>query len=436
MKPTPSSSTTAQQVPRPEPVPPGADESSRPMEQQHSERTVANAKDRYRTIFENLNAPVILIDPAGRIENLNRSAAALFAPTTTPGGHSCRSPDQALPELPWLTAALAAMDAGDSVELELGLDLETTVGRRCFQVHLNRLADGSGTFTGTLAILNDETELRRSETRMRTLVDNLRRSNADLENFAYIASHDLQEPLRMVTSYLQLLERRCGERLDADGRDFLHFAVDGARRMKTLIFDLLTFSRAGRSDKAFVATDLNGVLRQVKQHLGPAIAESGARIAYPVLPTLAADPTQMVQLFQNLLSNAIKFRGNRPPQIRIDVQEEGSHWRFTVQDNGIGIAPQYHEQIFAIFQRLHGKNDIPGTGIGLALCRRIVERHGGRIDVESTEGAGATFRFTLGKEHPDMFSKSRPIEILLVEDNPAERPPTELPERIRGRLNP
>ncbi len=377
-----------------EQVPPDTGESDRPMEQQPSDRTVATAENRYRTIFENLNAPVILIDRAGRIENLNRAAAALFAPTTPSRG-------QARPELPWLTAALAAMAGGDTVELGLGLELETTTGRRYFQVNLKRLSDGSGQFTGTVAILNDVTDLRRTETRMRTLVGNLRRSNADLENFAYIASHDLQEPLRMVTSYLQLLERRCGDHLDADGRDFLHFAVDGARRMKTLIFDLLTFSRAGRSDKAFVATDLNEVLRQVRQHLGPAITESGARIEFPVLPTLAAEPTQMVQLFQNLLSNAIKFRGGRPPRIRIDVRDGGSHWHFAVQDNGIGIAPQYQERIFTIFQRLHGKSDIPGTGIGLALCRRIVERHGGRIDVESTEGAGATFRFTLGKEHPE-----------------------------------
>jgi signal transduction histidine kinase len=227
----------------------------------------------------------------------------------------------------------------------------------------------------------------------------LQRSNAELEQLAYVASHDMQEPLRMIASYLQLVEQRYQDKLDADGREFIGYAVDGAKRMQVLINDLLTYSRVGTKAKPFGPVALQTVMDTVLAHLQIAIGESGARIeiASP-LPQVLGDSTQLVQLMQNLVANAIKFRGHAVPQVRIDCVDEGPAWRLCVRDNGIGIEPAYFERIFVLFQRLHGRGAYPGTGIGLALCKRIVERHGGRIWVESAPGQGSAFCFTL--PHP------------------------------------
>ena len=226
----------------------------------------------------------------------------------------------------------------------------------------------------------------------------LARSNAELEQMAYVASHDLQEPLRMVASYLQLLEQRYGGRLDADAHEFIEFAVDGAKRMQALIDDLLSYSRVGTKAKPLQATDCDAVMKMALQSLRMAIEESGAQIQCAPLPKVKGDAAQLAQLFQNLLANAIKFRGEQTPRIEVRVAPEEEFWRFEVQDNGIGIAPEYFERIFVMFQRLHNRSKYPGTGIGLAICKKIVERHGGRIWVESAPGPGVVFKFTLPKE--------------------------------------
>ena len=239
---------------------------------------------------------------------------------------------------------------------------------------------------------------KRWETQLSEKANELARSNDELERFAYVASHDLQEPLRMVASYLQLLERRYADNLDGDARDFIAYAVDGATRMKRLINDLLAYSRVGSQGKDFEATNLNLVLGQAHINLQAAIEESGALISHAEMPTVMADETQMAQLFQNLLANAIKFRKqDQAPQIDISVKELDNDWQFAVQDHGIGIDPQYAERIFIIFQRLHAKDEYSGTGIGLAVSKRIIERHGGRIWVESQPGEGSTFYFTMPK---------------------------------------
>jgi len=227
----------------------------------------------------------------------------------------------------------------------------------------------------------------------------LQRSNAELEQLAYVASHDMQEPLRMIASYLQLVEQRYQDKLDADGREFIGYAVDGAKRMQVLINDLLTYSRVGTKARPFEPVNLQAVVETALTHLRIAIGESGARVevAGP-LPQVQGDATQLVQLMQNLIANAIKFHGSAPPEVHVDCTDEGAAWRVCVRDNGIGIEPAYFERIFVLFQRLHGRGAYPGTGIGLALCKRIVERHGGRIRVESTPGQGSAFCFTL--PHP------------------------------------
>jgi signal transduction histidine kinase len=223
----------------------------------------------------------------------------------------------------------------------------------------------------------------------------LQRSNTEFEQLAYVASHDMQEPLRMIASYLQLLAQRYQGRLDADADEFIGYAVDGAKRMQALINDLLAFSRVGTKARPFAPTDCNGVLRTALADLRIAIEECGAQVVADDLPTVAGDASQLVQLFQNLLSNAIKFRNDGVPHIAVRVEPAGDRWSFSVSDDGIGIAPEYFERIFILFQRLHGRRQYAGTGIGLAICKKIVERHGGRIEVESRPGQGATFRFTL-----------------------------------------
>ncbi len=238
-------------------------------------------------------------------------------------------------------------------------------------------------------------ERKRMEVTLREKTEKLARSNEDLEQFAYVASHDLQEPLRMVASYVQLLARRYEGKLDADANDFIHFAVDGAVRMRKLINDLLTYSRVGTQGKELSPTDSEAALAQSVNDLKVTIEENGALVTHDPLPTVMADRPQLGQLFQNLIGNAIKFRGNEPPRVHISASQNGSGWIFSVRDNGIGIAPEYSERIFIIFQRLHSRQEYAGTGIGLAICKKIVERHGGHIWVESEVGKGATFYFSL-----------------------------------------
>lgn len=233
------------------------------------------------------------------------------------------------------------------------------------------------------------------EQRVTERTEELSHSNADLERFAYVASHDLQEPLRMVSSYLQLLEKRYKNQLDNDASDFIGYAVDGANRMKTLINDLLSYSRIGTKGKEFNSFDCNIILERVLSTLKLAINEAKAEIIHDPLPIIMADEIQVEQLFQNLIGNAIKFKSNHIPKIRIGIKKELDNWVFSIQDNGIGIDPQFFDRVFVIFQRLHSRSEYPGTGIGLAISKLIVERHGGRIWIESEPEKGSTFYFTI-----------------------------------------
>jgi len=224
--------------------------------------------------------------------------------------------------------------------------------------------------------------------------EELARSNRDLEQFAYVASHDLQEPLRMVATYTQLLAERYQGKLDENADKYIHYAVEGALRMQTLVKDLLAFSRVGRKQETLRETDCNLVVRNVIANLQALIQETGARIDYEALPVLVADPSELLQLFQNLIGNAIKFRGAEPPEICITARKEKKEWLVSIKDNGIGIEPQHVEDVFVIFKRLHTREEYPGSGIGLAICKKIVEHNQGHIWVESQPGMGSTFQFT------------------------------------------
>jgi light-regulated signal transduction histidine kinase (bacteriophytochrome) len=231
---------------------------------------------------------------------------------------------------------------------------------------------------------------------MARLLSELQRSNKELEQFAYVASHDLQEPLRMIASYVQLLEQKYKGRLDEKADKYIYFAVDGALRMQNLIEALLAYSRVTTRGVPLGPVDTNQTFTHAVADLSAAIEENRATVTKDQLPMVRGDEAQLAQLFQNLIGNAIKFRKpDIPPLVHVSAKKHGKEWLFSVRDNGIGVEPKYFDRIFQIFQRLHTHKEYPGTGIGLAICKRIVERHGGRIWLESAPGEGATFFFTL-----------------------------------------
>lgn len=250
-------------------------------------------------------------------------------------------------------------------------------------------------------------QVRRTQADLEQKSQELARSNEDLKEFAYAVSHDLQEPLRVVAGFVKLLAKRYKGRMDSDADDFIEYAVDGVKRMQLMIKDLLEYSQVGTKGKEFRTTDIMIVIEQAVSNLKAAIEESGALITYNAMPTVVADAPQLIRLFQNLIGNAVKFRGKEALRIHVSAERKEDEWLFSIRDNGIGIAPDQLEKIFVVFRRLHTKEEYPGTGIGLAVCKKIVERHGGKIRVESEPGKGSTFYFTMPiKEQP---SQAAPI---------------------------
>jgi light-regulated signal transduction histidine kinase (bacteriophytochrome) len=261
------------------------------------------------------------------------------------------------------------------------------------EISLSPLEGSDG--TSVTAVIRDITERKRAAAQLAEKMTELRHSNDALEQFAHIASHDLQEPLRMVASYTQLLSRRYKGKLDSDADEFIAYAVDGTQRMKRLIEDLLLYSRAGKGPPPEHEFPSEEALREALNNLHAAIGESHALVTYDPLPMVLAANSQLVQTFQNLIGNAIKYRGDATPQIHISARRTDQEWIFSVADNGIGIEARFYERVFEVFQRLHGRGEYEGTGIGLAICKRILQQQGGRIWVESTVGQGSTFYFSL-----------------------------------------
>jgi len=315
-------------------------------------------------------------------ELLGQKIEALVPAASRPGHEALRQGYFKLPRRRPMGIGLdlsATRKDGSTLPVEISLSTFASNGEAC-----------------AVAVVRDVTELRQMSRELKLNNQQLKRSNAELEQFAYVASHDLQEPLRTIAGYTQLLQRRYAHKLDKEATEYIDFAVGGVKRMQSLICDLLTYSRVSSRSDAFVPVDLNEVMTQVLSNLEYAIDEAQALVQVNPLPELPGDPVQLTQLLQNLLSNALKFRcEGRPVEVRIAAQRDGGFWRLTVQDNGIGIAAEHTDKIFVIFQRINGQERYSGTGIGLAICKRVVERHGGMIWVESTLGLGTSCHFTL-----------------------------------------
>ncbi|MCB0207774.1 MAG: PAS domain S-box protein [Anaerolineae bacterium] len=286
-----------------------------------------------------------------------------------------------------------ALDSGQMIRQEVNVTIHDRM--RYYDLTIEPAYDVMNQVTGVLCAYVDITQIKEGEAALRASAEELKRSNAELEQFAYVASHDLQEPLRMIAGYVQLIERRYQGQLDSDADEFIYYAVDGAKRMQRLIHDLLALSRIGRKEQKLSQIDCNELLEQVLINLQVTIEDNEAKVTWDALPTLRGDSTQLGQLFQNLIVNAIKFQSDTSPIVHISASRQETAWMFAVQDNGIGIPPDQQDRIFMIFQRLHSRGEYPGTGIGLAICKKIVERHGGTIWVESRSGQGSKFQFTI-----------------------------------------
>jgi signal transduction histidine kinase len=369
-----------------------------------------------QTIFDAVNVGLLLVNEEGVVKQVNHTLSRWIGrdladcPGVQPGDfvgciHAVGDPAgcghtsycTACPIRNTFQAALRLGEPVHDVEVETRLAAGDEEIRMWLSVSADPLVlEGK---RHAIVALNNITERKRYEAELRQTAEELRRSNQELEQFAYIASHDLQEPLRQARAFSQLLGDRCRNKLDAKAEQYLNFIVDGATRMTELIRDLLAYSRVGVRPRP-QAAPCQEALEVALANLQASIAEADARVTHDELPTIVAEPTHLVQLFQNLLGNAIKFR--RPgvmPKVHVGARRDGGNWVFSVKDNGIGMAAKYYERVFLIFQRLHNREEYAGTGIGLAICKKIVEQYEGRMWIDSTVGQGSTFYFSLPEEN-------------------------------------
>ena len=362
-----------------------------------AERHLAQMESRYRGLLEAAPDAMVVVNQAGEIVLVNVQAEKQF------GYHRDELLGQRVSNI--IPEGFAERQAADSLRSreaaqaqQIGTGVELNAKRKDgsefpIEIMLSPLQSAEGTLV--TAAIRDISARKRAAAELHQKVGELKRSNEELGQFAYIASHDLQEPLRMVASYTQLLARRYKGKLDADADEFIAFAADGASRMQRLIQDLLAYSRVDTKGKELLQTSSEEALELALANLRAAISESGAEVTHDPLPSVVADQRQLMQLFQNLIGNAIKYQNGTPTVHITAARNDSEKWIFSVKDNGLGIEPQYFERIFGMFQRLHKRDEFEGTGIGLAICKKIVERHGGTISVESELGRGSTFRFAM-----------------------------------------
>ena len=368
--------------------------------QQHAARAERLQREYWQTTFASIGDGVMVTDARGSVAAMNpvaqrltgwslaaaqgRALAAVFVLVSEGGRHPVEDPVQEV------------LRTGAVAEFPPHAALWTRDGR---QVPLDARAapirDAAGRLQGTVLVFRDITERRQAEAAQGRLLAELQRVNAELQQFGYIVSHDLTEPLRTVGNFVDLLAERCQGQLDATAEEYIAFAVDGTRRMRQMIQGLLAYTRVGGPSGEFAAVDCDALVARVLTDLQLTIAESGATITHEPLPTVWGDVTRLGQVVHNLIGNALKFRGPAPPRVHVCARRAGEQWRFAVRDNGIGIDPAQARRLFQVFRRLHTRTEYPGTGIGLAICKKIIEQHGGRIWVESELGNGATFFFTL-----------------------------------------
>ena len=367
-------------------------------ERKRAEEALRQSEERFRLIVSNAkDYSIVMLDPDGRVVSWNEGAERIkgYRADEIIGQHFSRFyPTEEVRD------GKPALELEEATKNERAEDEGWRVckdGSRFYaSVVLNALRDETGRLQGFVKITRDITARKKSEEQLLKTVGELKRSNDELQQFAYVASHDLQEPLRMVASYTQLLADRYKGRLDSDADEFIAYAVDGSTRMQGLIQDLLTYSRAGSNGNALHEISSESALEDALANLRATIEESGAIVTYDLLPAITSDATQLGQVFQNLVGNAIKYRGAAVPKVHVSASKNsGNEWIFSVRDNGMGIDPQYFERIFVLFQRLHGREEFKGTGIGLAICKKMLERLGGRIWLESQPGEGSTFYFAL-----------------------------------------
>jgi len=376
--------------------------------QKQAEEALKKSEEKYRTILENIEDAYYEVDIACNFTFFNDSLCKIlgYSKDELMGVNNRQHTDKENDKMIYQAFNKVYRTGKPNIGTQYEI-IRKDGTRRQVEASASLMKDAEDKPIGFRGIIRDITQRKQAEEELKGYAAELERSNQELEQFAYIASHDLQEPLRMVASYTQLLARRYRGKLDSDADEFIAYAVDGATRMQGLINDLLTYSRIGTKGKDFEPTDCEAVFDRTLDNLQKAVEESGAKISHDPLPTVMADGMQLGQLFQNLIGNAIKFRSEEHPSIHVSCEriEESAigngqsamnkGWIFSVRDNGIGIDPEFTGRIFIIFQRLHKRGEYPGTGIGLAVCKKIVERHGGRIWVESDPGKGSTFYFTI-----------------------------------------
>jgi PAS domain S-box-containing protein len=372
-------------------------------ERKRVEEALALSRQFLNSVIEQSPESMWISDSKGTLIRMNQACRELFGATDEEAiGKYNLLKDNLIEEQGFMPLVKNVFEKGEVARFTLDYDLSKVkhvkmekATRTFLDVVVSPIKDIHGKLTNALVQHKDITERKQAEEELTQRAEELARSNAELEQFAYIASHDLQEPLRMVASYTQLLGKRYKGKLDGDADEFISFAVEGAKRMQRLINDLLKYSRVGTRGQGPEPIYSEQVLAETLAGLQVAITEGAAQVTHDPLPKVLADEAQLGQIFQNLIANALKYRGDAPPRIHISAAQEGDMCVFSVRDNGIGIDPQYHERVFLIFQRLHTREEGSGTGMGLAVCKKIVERHGGRIWLESELGKGATFYFTI-----------------------------------------